>query len=97
MSKGAVLAMTRSVALDYVKQNIRCNCICPARVHTPIVDGFLAKNYPGREAEMFKKLSEYQPLGRMGKPEEWRSWHFISRPTNPPSSRGRPSRWTAEC
>lgn len=70
MSKGAVLAMTRSVALDYVKQNIRCNCICPARVHTPFVDGFLAKNYPGREAEMFKRLSEYQPLGRMGKPEE---------------------------
>ncbi len=70
MTKGAVLSMTRSVAVDYVKKNIRCNCICPARVHTPFVDGFLKKSYPGKEAEMFKKLSEYQPLGRMGQPEE---------------------------
>jgi NAD(P)-dependent dehydrogenase (short-subunit alcohol dehydrogenase family) len=65
MSKGAVLAMTRSIAVDYMKK-IRCNCICPARVHTPFVDAYLAKNYPGREQEMMKKLSEYQPVGRMG-------------------------------
>lgn len=70
MSKGAVLAMTLSVAKDYVKHNIRCNCISPARVHTPFVDGFLAKNYPGKEAEMFAKLSQTQPIGRMAKPEE---------------------------
>jgi NAD(P)-dependent dehydrogenase (short-subunit alcohol dehydrogenase family) len=70
MSKGAVLTMTRSVAADYVGRNIRCNCICPARIHTPFVDGFLAENYPGREAEMFQKLSSYQPIGRMGRPEE---------------------------
>ena len=70
MSKGAVLTMTRSIAVDYVKRGIRCNCICPARVHTPLVDGYLRATYPGREAEMFKQLSEYQPLGRMGTPEE---------------------------
>lgn len=70
MSKGAVLTMTRSIAVDYVKRNIRCNCICPARIHTPFVDGFLAKNYPGREREMFEKLSAYQPIGRMGRPDE---------------------------
>jgi NAD(P)-dependent dehydrogenase (short-subunit alcohol dehydrogenase family) len=70
MSKGAVLAMTRSIAVDYVKRGIRCNCICPARVHTPFVDGYLAKHYPGREAEMMKTLSEYQPIGRMGLPHE---------------------------
>jgi NAD(P)-dependent dehydrogenase (short-subunit alcohol dehydrogenase family) len=70
MSKGAVLAMTRSVAVDYIKQNIRCNCVCPARVHTPFVDGYLKQSYPGREQEMFKQLSEYQPIGRMGEPEE---------------------------
>ncbi len=70
MTKGAVLTMTRSIAVDYVKRGIRCNCICPARVHTPFVDGYLARNYPGREAEMMKTLSEYQPIGRMGKPEE---------------------------
>jgi len=70
MTKGAVLTMTRSIAVDYVKRGIRCNCICPARVHTPFVDGYLAKNYPGREAEMMKTLSEYQPIGRMGLPDD---------------------------
>lgn len=70
MTKGAVLTMTRSIAADYVKRGIRCNCICPGRVHTPFVDGYLAKNYPGREKEMMQTLSEYQPIGRMGRPEE---------------------------
>ena len=70
MSKGAVLAMTMATAKDYIKENIRCNSISPARVHTPFVDGFLATNYAGREAEMFEKLSQSQPIGRMGKPEE---------------------------
>jgi NAD(P)-dependent dehydrogenase (short-subunit alcohol dehydrogenase family) len=70
MSKGAVLTMTYSVARDYVSQNIRCNCISPARVHTPFVDGYLRKNYPGREQEMMQKLSQLQPIGRMGEPEE---------------------------
>jgi 2-keto-3-deoxy-L-fuconate dehydrogenase len=70
VSKGAVLTMTRSIAVDYMKRGIRCNCICPARIHTPFVDGYLAANYPGREAEMMKTLSEYQPIGRMGRPDE---------------------------
>ena len=70
MSKGAVIAMTYSVAKDYVQHNIRCNCISPARVHTPFVDDYLKKNYPGREQEMFEKLAKTQPLGRMGEPEE---------------------------
>jgi NAD(P)-dependent dehydrogenase (short-subunit alcohol dehydrogenase family) len=70
MSKGAVVAMTFSVAKDYLGHKIRCNCISPARVHTPFVDGYLRKNYPGREQEMFQKLSASQPIGRMGEPEE---------------------------
>ncbi|MEO8173343.1 MAG: SDR family oxidoreductase [Sediminibacterium sp.] len=70
MSKGAVHAMTLSVAKDYLKENIRCNSISPARVHTPFVDGFIAKNYPGKEKEMFEKLSKTQPIGRMGTVEE---------------------------
>lgn len=70
MSKGAVVAMTFSVAKDYLAHQIRCNCISPARVHTPFVDGYLRKNYPGREKEMFQKLSASQPIGRMGEPEE---------------------------
>lgn len=70
VTKGAVLAMTLSVARDYLNEGIRCNSISPARVHTPFVDGFLKKNYPGREDEMFDKLSKSQPIGRMAKPEE---------------------------
>jgi NAD(P)-dependent dehydrogenase (short-subunit alcohol dehydrogenase family) len=70
MTKAAVVGMTLSVAKDYINHNIRCNCISPARIHTPFVDGFLEKNFPGREKEMFDKLSKTQPIGRMGKPEE---------------------------
>jgi NAD(P)-dependent dehydrogenase (short-subunit alcohol dehydrogenase family) len=71
MSKGAAVAMTLSVARDYIDEGIRSNCVCPARIHTPFVDGFLEKNYPEDERErMFEKLSEYQPIGRMGKPSE---------------------------
>ena len=70
MSKGAVYSMTQSVAKDYIDKGIRCNSISPARVHTPFVDGFLKKNYPGREEEMFGQLSRTQPIGRMAKPEE---------------------------
>ena len=69
-AKGAVMAMTLSVAKDYIGENIRCNSISPARVHTPFVDGFISKTYPGKEAEMFEKLSKTQPIGRMGKPDE---------------------------
>lgn len=68
--KGAVMAMTLSVAKDYLNENIRCNSISPARVHTPFVDGFISKNYPGNEAEIFEKLSKSQPIGRMGEPDE---------------------------
>jgi NAD(P)-dependent dehydrogenase (short-subunit alcohol dehydrogenase family) len=70
MSKGAVYAMSLSVAKDYLKEGIRCNTISPARVHTPFVDGFIQKNYAGREEEIFQKLSQSQPIGRMGKPAE---------------------------
>jgi NAD(P)-dependent dehydrogenase (short-subunit alcohol dehydrogenase family) len=70
MSKGAIYAMTLSVARDYMADHIRCNSISPARVHTPFVDGFIAKNYAGQEEEIFEKLSKSQPMGRMGKPEE---------------------------
>lgn len=70
MSKGAVLAMTYSVAKDYAQHNVRVVSISPARVHTPFVDGFLQANYPGREAEMFARLSATQPIGRMGTPQE---------------------------
>jgi 2-keto-3-deoxy-L-fuconate dehydrogenase len=69
-SKGAIHAMTYSLAVDYMKQNIRVNSIVPARIHTPFVDGFVKKNFPGHEEEQLQKLHAYQPIGRMGKPEE---------------------------
>ncbi len=70
MSKGAVVAMTYSIARDYVAHGVRCNSISPSRVHTPFVDNYLAKHYPGREPEMFAKLAATQPIGRMGTPQE---------------------------
>jgi len=70
MTKGAVHTMTMSIAIDYVKRGIRCNCICPARIQTPFVDGYLRAHYPGREDEMRRVLDAYQPIGRMGTPEE---------------------------
>ena len=69
-AKGAVISMTLSVARDYIGENIRCNSISPARVHTPFVDGFIAKNYAGKEKEIFEKLSKSQPIGRMAQPNE---------------------------
>lgn len=70
MSKGAVYAMTLSVAKDYLRDNIRCNSVSPGRVHTPFVDDFLKKNYPGKEKEMYEALAKTQPIGRMGTPDE---------------------------
>lgn len=70
MSKGAVMSMTLSVAKDFIKDGIRCNSISPGRVHTPFVDGFIKTNYPGKEQEMFEKLSKTQPIGRMATPNE---------------------------
>jgi NAD(P)-dependent dehydrogenase (short-subunit alcohol dehydrogenase family) len=69
-TKGAVIEMTRCIATDHVKSRIRCNCICPARIHTPFVDDYLDRHYPDNREEMFRRLSEYQPVGRMGTPEE---------------------------
>ena len=69
-TKGAVLAMTNAIAKDYIDNGIRCNSVSPARIHTPFVDDYLKKNYPGKEKEMFENLSKTQPLGRMGKPQE---------------------------
>lgn len=69
-TKGAIYTMTLSVARDYLRDNVRCNSISPARVHTPFVDGYLSNTYPGREQEMFEQLSKTQPIGRMAKPEE---------------------------
>ncbi len=69
-SKGAVISMTRAIAIDYVTQGIRCNAICPGTVQTPFVDGYLARNFAGREEEVRQQLHARQPIGRMGRPDE---------------------------
>jgi NAD(P)-dependent dehydrogenase (short-subunit alcohol dehydrogenase family) len=70
MSKGAVHSMTYSIAKDFLGDNIRCNAVCPARIHTPFVDGYIDEYYPDKKEEMFNRLSKTQPIGRMGKPKE---------------------------
>lgn len=70
MTKGALLAMTYSVAKDYIDHGIRCNSVSPARIHTPFVDEYLDRYYPDNRDEVFEKLSKSQPIGRMGTPDE---------------------------
>ncbi len=69
-SKGAILAMTRSIAIDFVGEDIRCNAICPGTVHTPFVEGYLKRSFPGQEDAVRQTLHARQPIGRMGLPEE---------------------------
>ena len=69
-SKGAVISMTRSIAIDFANQGIRANAICPGTVHTPFVEGFLERNFAGNKDEMRQQLHARQPIGRMGRPEE---------------------------
>ena len=85
-SKGAVLSMTYSVAKDFLDKNIRCNAILPGRVHTPFVDGFIAKNYAGREAEMFEKLSRPNQLAAWLSQRRSPTPHCFSVQTKPRSS-----------
>jgi 2-keto-3-deoxy-L-fuconate dehydrogenase len=69
-SKGAVISMTRSIAIDLVGRGIRANAICPGTVHTPFVEGFLAQNFGDHKDEVRNQLHARQPIGRMGRPEE---------------------------
>jgi len=69
-SKGAVLALTRSIAIDFATQGIRCNAICPGTVHTPFVEDYLARHFADHEDEVRRQLHARQPIGRMGRPDE---------------------------
>jgi 2-keto-3-deoxy-L-fuconate dehydrogenase len=69
-SKGAVISMTRSIAIDFANQGIRANAICPGTVHTPFVEGFLERNFAENKDEVRQQLHARQPIGRMGRPEE---------------------------
>lgn len=69
-SKGAVIAMTKSMAVDLVDRHIRVNCICPGTIYTPFVDGYLDRFHSHNREETLQGLHARQPIGRMGKPEE---------------------------
>jgi 2-keto-3-deoxy-L-fuconate dehydrogenase len=68
MTKFAVVGMTKSIALDYAKAGIRCNCICPGRVETPFVSAWL-KKYPDPQ-KAYEEACATQAVCRMGRPEE---------------------------
>jgi 2-keto-3-deoxy-L-fuconate dehydrogenase len=69
-TKGAVIAMTRQLAVDYVKQGIRCNAICPGTVYSPFVEGYVERFHHDTREETIKELHARQPIGRMGRPDE---------------------------
>jgi NAD(P)-dependent dehydrogenase (short-subunit alcohol dehydrogenase family) len=69
-TKGAVIAMTRQLAVDYVKAGIRCNAICPGTVFSPFVEGYVERFHSDTRDETIKELHARQPVGRMGRPEE---------------------------
>jgi 2-dehydro-3-deoxy-L-fuconate 4-dehydrogenase len=71
-TKAAVIGMTRSVATDFIRQGIRCNCICPGTVHTPSLEERIAANaaQAGSMDAARQAFVDRQPMGRLGTPEE---------------------------
>lgn len=65
VAKFGTVGLTKTAAIDYVKNNIRVNCVCPSFVKTPITDALVAE-YPA----MIQKMFPYQPIGRLGEPDE---------------------------
>ncbi|KAF6602704.1 dihydroanticapsin 7-dehydrogenase [Bacillus velezensis] len=69
-SKGGVLQLTRSMAVDYAKHNIRVNCVCPGIIDTPLNEKSFLENNEGTLEEIKKEKAKVNPLLRLGKPEE---------------------------
>jgi 2-keto-3-deoxy-L-fuconate dehydrogenase len=69
-TKGAVIAMTKELALDYVKNGIRCNAICPGTVYSPFVEGYVERFHHDTREQTIAELHARQPIGRMGRPDE---------------------------
>ena len=63
-TKGALVALTRNMALDYAQYGIRVNCVCPGFTRTPLIDALL------RDPVKEKRLTDMHPLGRLGEPED---------------------------
>jgi 2-keto-3-deoxy-L-fuconate dehydrogenase len=71
-SKAAVVGLTKSVAIDFVKQNVRCNCICPGTVLSPSLEARIAENAAaaGSVEAARQAFVARQPMGRLGKTDE---------------------------
>ena len=67
-SKAAVIGLTKSVAADFIKQGLRCNCICPGTIESPSLDDRIAAFDDPVEAR--KAFIARQPIGRLGRAEE---------------------------
>jgi NAD(P)-dependent dehydrogenase (short-subunit alcohol dehydrogenase family) len=67
-SKGAVVMLTRGIALDYAARGIRCNCICPGWVDTPI--NYAHAAMMGGLEKIYANIGQFQPIGRPGEPRE---------------------------
>jgi len=67
-SKGAILMLSKSIALDYAKQNIRCNCLCPGWVDTPV--NYAHAEMLGGLDHVYATIDSFQPIGRPGEPRE---------------------------
>ena len=68
-TKGAIVAMTRQLAVEYAKE-LRVNAICPGTVQTPFVEGYLEKYHKHEKDKIREELNARQPIGRLGQPEE---------------------------
>jgi NAD(P)-dependent dehydrogenase (short-subunit alcohol dehydrogenase family) len=69
-TKGAVIALSKQLAVDYVKQGVRCNAICPGTVYSPFVEGYVERFHSDTREQTIAELHARQPIGRMGRPEE---------------------------
>jgi NAD(P)-dependent dehydrogenase (short-subunit alcohol dehydrogenase family) len=69
-SKGAVLALTRSMQVDCAPHGIRVNAILPGTIFTPFVEGYLRRSFPGREEEALEAIRRRQLSGELGRPED---------------------------
>lgn len=69
-TKGAVIALSKSIAIDYAGTGLRCNCICPGTVYSPFVESYLDRFHSDTKDQTIVDLHARQPIGRMGRPDE---------------------------
>jgi NAD(P)-dependent dehydrogenase (short-subunit alcohol dehydrogenase family) len=69
-SKGGIVSFTKTVALDHAADGIRCNCIAPGSIHTPMLDDAARTFSPADPAQALTEWGHLHPIGRVGRPEE---------------------------